>query len=542
MGISLKALPRPSFRPLGIWNAYFIFAIGLYYFGYTAFSLPLNLALAAALCTRMPARRLDRIWRLAAALCALALLYHDSYLPAPWQILSQRGNIAGFSLEYVAGFLKGFVNIHMAAAALILVLAVALLGDYVRFTTVTAACLAAALVSKPMLPIPAETAQASCPAAPEGAAAGDGALPPDLIPQRGAATDAGITRWRDSFYKGEEGRKVDMPSRLPAGFAPFSIVIVNICSLSADDLKATAMAAHPVFKRFDLRFEEFNSATPYSTPASMRLLRTSCGQETEAAMYSGRRASCELMTQLSELGFRPSVFLDHNGAYGDYLKTLGRLAGLPQHVAMDKGFKVAYRSFDGSPIYDDGDVFRLYEHSVLSDSSSSGISFFNLISLHDGNRFEKTGRSAGYPQRVAKLLDDLNSFMDSLERSRANVLLIVVPEHGAQFRGDRMQIASLREIPTSRITRVPALARFFGGGARPQGLTVKGQYSYIAISELVRRAIEENYYGSKADLRTLVEDLPQTWPVSEGTNAEFLKFRGKEYYRLKGDSWSEYSY
>jgi cellulose synthase operon protein YhjU len=541
MALSRHVPGKPSFRGLGIWNAYFIFAIGLYYFGYTAFSVPLNLALAAALCLKWPSPKADAAWRAAAAICAAALLYHDSYLPAPWQIMSQRGNIAGFSLEYVWGFVKGFVNVHMLAAALGLLLAVLLLGSYVRFTTVTAVCLAAALIAKPQLPQAAEGTAANCPAPgalEEAAEAGS----PDLIPQRGGATDANLSRWRDAFYKSEEGRAVAMPAQLHSGFAPFSIIIVNICSLSENDLEATALAAHPVFRRFDVKFQEFNSATPYSTPASMRLLRASCGQETEAGMYSGRRPQCELMTQLSQIGFRPSVFLDHNGAYGDYLETLGRLAGLPQDIAPQQDLKVEYRSFDGSPIYDDGDLFRLYERTVLSDNSSSAVTFFNLIALHDGNRDAKSGRSAGYPQRLAKLLADLDSFMDAIERSRANVMLILAPEHGAQFRGDRMQIASLREIPTSHITRVPAYVRFFGGGAKPQQLEAKGRFSYLALSDLVRRAIEDNYYGGGTELKDLIEDLPQTWPVSEATNAEFMQFRGKEYYRLKGEAWSEYRY
>ena len=95
----------------------------------------------------------------------------------------------------------------------------------------------------------------------------------DLIPQRGESTDSALTKWHDAFYEKEKERAVKMPEALPEDFTPFGIVIVNICSLSDDDLNATAMAAHPVFRRFDLRFESFNSATSYSTPASMRLLR-----------------------------------------------------------------------------------------------------------------------------------------------------------------------------------------------------------------------------------------------------------------------------
>lgn len=364
----------------------------------------------------------------------------------------------------------------------------------------------------------------------------------DLIPQRGESTDSALTKWHDAFYEKEKERAVKMPEALPEDFTPFGIVIVNICSLSDDDLNATAMAAHPVFRRFDLRFESFNSATSYSTPASMRLLRASCGQETEADMYAQRKPSCELMTQLSTLGFRPSVFLDHNGTYGDYLKTLGNLAGLPQEINDQKNLKIAYRSFDGSPVFDDGDVFRQYERSVLSDAGSSDVTFFNLIALNDGNRFADSGKSASYPKRLSKLLDDLNDFMDALERSHLRVALMVVPEHGAQFRDDHMQIATLREIPTSRITKVPVYVRFFGKARTSEQINLKGYYSYLALSDLVRRCIENNYYGDKGDLKTLTEDLPQTWPVSEATNAEFMLFKGKEFYRLKKEPWSAYHY
>lgn len=52
---------------------------------------------------------------------------------------------------------------------------------------------------------------------------------------------------------------------------------------------------------------------------------------------------------------------------------------------------------------------------MLSDAGSSDVTFFNLIALHDGNRFADSGKSAPYPKRLSKLLDDLNDFMDALE-------------------------------------------------------------------------------------------------------------------------------
>ena len=49
-----------------------------------------------------------------------------------------------------------------------------------------------------------------------------------------------------------------------------------------------------------------------------------------------------------------------------------------------------------------------------------------------------------------------------IERSGRKVMLVVVPEHGAAVRGDRVQTARLRDIPSMRITQVPTMVKFIG--------------------------------------------------------------------------------
>jgi hypothetical protein len=39
-----------------------------------------------------------------------------------------------------------------------------------------------------------------------------------------------------------------------------------------------------------------------------------------------------------------------------------------------------------------------------------------------------------------------------------------------------------------------------------------------------------------------MKNLPQTAPVSESTNAFFIKYRDKGYYKLKGGEWAPYVY
>ena len=68
-----------------------------------------------------------------------------------------------------------------------------------------------------------------------------------------------------------------------------------------------------------------------------------------------------------------------------------------------------------------------------------------------------------FKPRAIRFLDDLQTFMHELERSGRKVMLIVVPEHGAAVRGDRIQAPRLRDIPSMRITQKCRLSvKFFG--------------------------------------------------------------------------------
>lgn len=134
----------------------------------------------------------------------------------------------------------------------------------------------------------------------------------------------------------------------------------------------------------------------------------------------------------------------------------------------------------------------------------------NLLSLHDGNRLAGEKKSQSYAPRLKLLLDDLEDFIENIKKSKRNTIFIMVPEHGAAIRSDKMQIAKLREIPTDKITRIPVGVSFLGaqrnavgGGIAKAHKTkrIKGFYSYLAISEIVKRSIEDNVFANNEEER-----------------------------------------
>lgn len=139
----------------------------------------------------------------------------------------------------------------------------------------------------------ATTAQANTGA---NAAAGAASSPAnsDIPPQTEPPTSANLTNWLNAFYAAEQKRKTPFPDQLPADAQPFDLLVINICSLSWSDIEAAGLMDHPLWKHFDIVFKNFNSATSYSGPAAVRLLRASCGQLSHTNLYQPSGADCYL--------------------------------------------------------------------------------------------------------------------------------------------------------------------------------------------------------------------------------------------------------
>ncbi|HEJ8057215.1 TPA: cellulose biosynthesis protein BcsG [Serratia marcescens] len=532
-------------RGLGGWNLYFLAKFALLWFGYLNFHALPNLVFMAFLLMPIPSQRLHR-WRHYLAIpIGIALFYHDTWLPGINSILSQGSQLAGFSAQYLLELIGRFINLQMIGAAFVLFIAYLFVAQWVRVTVFTVAALvwlnivniAGPAVS--LLPATSTAAAggANTPAA-SAPAAGD-AAPADSLPP----TSANLTAYLNQFYEREKSRTTAFPASLPADAQPFDLLVINICSLAWADMDAVNLQNHPLWSKMDIMFDNFNSATAYSGPAAIRLLRASCGQLSHRDLYQPVNQQCYLFDNLAKLGFKEQLMLDHSGVFGNFLKELREQGDMQAPLMSQAGIGNELTSFDGEPIYNDLELLTRWLDQQQKGGDGRTATFFNVIPLHDGNRFVGSNKSADYPPRAQKLFDQLNTFLDQLEKSGRKVVVVIVPEHGAALVGDKMQMSGLRDIPSPNITHTPVGIKLVGMKAPHQGspLQIKTPSSYLALSELVSRLVDGKVFSEPSvDWQALTQGLPQTPVISENDNAVVMLYQGKPYIRLNGGDWVPY--
>lgn len=116
--------------------------------------------------------------------------------------------------------------------------------------------------------------------------------------------------------------------------------------------------SHPLWSHFDIEFKNFNSATSYSGPAAIRLLRASCGQTSHTNLYQPANNDCYLFDNLSKLGFTQHLMMGHNGQFGGFLKEVRENGGMQSELMDQTNLPVILLGFDGSPVYDDTAVLN----------------------------------------------------------------------------------------------------------------------------------------------------------------------------------------
>jgi cellulose synthase operon protein YhjU len=282
----------------------------------------------------------------------------------------------------------------------------------------------------------------------------------------------------------------------------------------------------------------------YSGPAAIRFLRAPCGQPTHKGLYAPASAACLLMPGLGQVGFEQQLVLNHDGHFDDFLKYV-RDQGVDAPPLPLAGLAAPQRSFDNSRIYDDGAVLaRWLEQRGKSPAGRAAV-YFNTVSLHDGNRLESrpgVKSSETYKARLEKLLDDLRGFVDKLAASGRRAVVVLVPEHGAAWRGDAVQIPGLRELPTPAITLVPVAVRVIGPDAKRVGeaVSVTEPTSFLGLSHIVAKMLERPPFGAEGfRAADYVAGLPSTEFVSQGENAVILKRGAGFVMRQEQDAWRE---
>lgn len=550
--ISPDAPLETVWKGAGWFNVYFFAKFALAYFGYLNLEPAYNALLFAAVVLPIGTRAFDLLRNVVCALAAAALLWHESWLPGPEAIRANAHNLTDFTASFLLDFVVNAVNPVILAWLAAGIVAWLFLRRWIRFSTLTVIGLVVTAFPQLVtwaLPTEKEAPAKEVAAAPESAPAlrSERAAGPLQPPQPANGTGEDVDRWLTAFFTQEENRGVSLPAEaIPESVSGvFDIAVVNICSLSNDDLAATGLERHNVWSKFDVRFSDFSSATSYSGPATLRLLTAACGQPPHSALYGERRPQCELLNRFAAAGWENRLYLDHNGRFDNYLASLRELAGLTPALNDLTKLHVRYEAFDGSPVYDDADVFNQWFSDLSARPASRTVSLFNLVALHDGNRSPGSAKSFDYAPLAKSLLDDLEGIMNRIEKSGRPVLFIVVPEHGAAVRGDKIQMARLREIPSPKITNVPVLVKFFGLKLDGALRTIEAPTSYLALAELMARTATSGVYRDReadasAAIDAILRDLPQTWPVSQNANASVVRFVGVHWVRLHAGKWIKY--
>ncbi len=508
---------------LGAWNFYFLAKLLLFWRGLIGFHAVENLVFLAALAVPLASPRWRRARHLVAAPVALALLYYDSWLPSASRVAEKAGLVAGFSAAYLAELAGRFVSGPVVLLLAIALAAYLVAARFVRLDALVAiAVLAAGVLPSSPLPQSGGMASASVPPA-----AGTPPATPD--------------QQLEAFYRREAGRAIAFP-KPPAGSEPFDLLLLHVCSLSWDDLRATGQDRHPLLASLDIVLANFNSASTYSGPSVIRFLRAPCGQVPQRALYEPSGPGCLLMAGLEGAGFETSLVLNHDGHFDDFLKYV-RLQGVSAPPMPLQGIPAPQRSFDESQIHDDLAVLTRWQEARRKSAAPRVAAFYNTVSLHDGNRLvSDPGRNSRetYPARQAKLLADLEAFLKRLEASGRRTVVVLVPEHGAAWRGDAIQISGLREIPTPAITRVPVGIRVIGPGARRVGepVRVDAPTSYLAMSHLLARMLEKPPFGAEGFRPgDYVAGIPETDFVAE-SEAAVVAGQGERFlFRQEKDAW-----
>ncbi|USD60030.1 cellulose biosynthesis protein BcsG [Vibrio sp. SCSIO 43140] len=524
---------------LGWWTLYFALKLALYASDTLNFSPLYNFSLLCFIAIPLRSRWLNIARHCVAVVLALLLLHHDSYLPPIERLFSQWDLVSQFDTAYLFALAKDFVSVDFLLLGFVLFVAYLYLNQILRLSTFVVLGMIVASIPSSFWQVSFTTASPL-----EKTEVQPAGISPET-PQVAIDTSSeGLTNYIGQFFNQQASKTSTLTSIDALAEQPnFDILFLSVCSLAWDDLEYSGNIDHPIFKEFDILFKKFNSATSYSGPAVLRILRANCGQQSHADLFNDNLTQqCSLFDQLARLGFSKEVFMNHDGKFDGFNKHIANNIGSFSPAVDIETMSPSQYAFDGTKIYSDEQILLQWEQ--LSHDKPT-VSLYNTISIHDGNRVvgQSGSRLVTYKRQQKILLDELYAFFQSLKESKRNVVVVLLPEHGAAVRGDRMQISGMREIPTKAITNVPVGIKFFGNASidnRTQ-LDVEEPVSFLALSDLLANIVTSDMYqGKSTSLASLTQGLPTTPVISQNSGTTMLEVDGKQFYSFDDQSWTEY--
>lgn len=527
-------VPTPTRQmTIGWWNLYFLIKLGLYYQGTIDFHLLENLCFLCLLLIPLEKRALRVARTVTAVPIALWLLHFDSYLPPLSRLTAQLDQLLTFEASYLLELLLRFIPTNALLPLALLVAGYYFLSRIFRITSVVLVLILITGMGK----LPGESQpQESAAEAPRNVGQA----------RRDSTEPESMTEQLNQFFLSETARHVELPQELGSR-QQFDIILLSICSLSWDDMQVAELADHPFFQDFDLIFDQFNSATSYSGPALLRLTRANCGQPAHSALYQQADSRCLLFEQLKARGYDEALVMNHDGKFDNMLERTRRFGGVNVDLVSQTGLEPRQKAFAGSPVFRDLPMLQRWWTQHLRDDGKPVIALYNSATLHDGNRLvENPGLKglASYKVRARELLDDLQTFKQTLRDSGRPVVMVLIPEHGGGLRGDNMQIAGMREIPSPSITHVPVAVKLFGKDVQRTGSTarVATPTSHLALSQLLRNIVVADIYNGKGQFSAanLAANIPDTRMVSQNEGSTVMASQGDYFIRLDGGEWTRY--
>jgi cellulose synthase operon protein YhjU len=535
--------PKNILNGLGWWNVYFIIKIALFLKGDISFHTIENFAFISFLLLPISFKWIKITRAFISIPIGLWLLHFDSYLPPLDRLWSQIGQLMQFELSYLIELAGRFVSLTALLTIFTLSAAYYLLNKYLRVTVLVLIALIYISIPQSIITTPNIENTPSLLAQQQTPDQNGKEKQPLQISE---INDDVLNNFKNNFFS-EEAKRVTNFDNNTKSDAPFDLLFLSICSVAWDDIKLVGLQNHPLFDDFDIMFDNFNSATSYSGPAVIRLLRANCGQEEHSQLFDDAASNqCYLFENLADLGFQDNLLMNHDGVFDSFLSLIKKDGKIETNLMPQEGLTPYQKGFDGASIFRDKDVLDRWWQERIKNGNGKVVALYNTISLHDGNRIINNNASTSlisYKRRLNNLLDDLYSFFNELKASERNIVVMLVPEHGAGMRGDKMQISGMREIPAPSITHVPVGLKVFGKNIERTGKTVHitAPSSYLAVSSLISNILDQNIYElTTFDPEKLVINLPETSVVAENSGTTVMDINNKHYISLDGNTWSEY--
>lgn len=520
---------------MGAWNIYFILKLVLFINGIIEFNFLRNFAFVAFLLLPARNRWLSVAQQLIAIPVGAYLLYDDSYLPPLSRALAQTEQLSQFDTSYLLDLATRFVSLNFVLILFITTVFYFLFYKILRINVMVVAAMTYLQFANSTLPL----MQAH--KAVENVAAAE----VDAVGSSASTIKDQLNNYKKEFFTKQADLKIPINKDLPTN-NQFDILVLSICSLAWDDLKYFNQENHKLFKEFDIIFDHFNSATSYSGPALVRLFNANCGQKAHTDLLTNKPdPQCLLVENLKSIGFDIELMLNHDGMFDNLLSLIKEKGGM-EASPIQYNLKPYLFSFDSSKVYRDSDIFAQWLQHREQYKGNKKFTFYNTVSLHDGVRFENNPDlkpPETYEKRLISLLDDMYAILDALKKSNRPMLVLFVPEHGANFRGDKMQISGMRELPSPLVTNVPVGLKVIGNNMQRIGEQkhVAQQSSYLAIAHLVNQMLVQDVYSkNEFDPEKLLSNLPETPILSENEGSTVMQYNKNYYYTFDNNEWVKY--